>query len=353
MDALTLESPAGALAELAERGGTDFPNLLAARERTATRLAELRERLSAAPPSSLLDEERDREAIVLFGSWGRAELTPASDDDWALVVPGTAPPQGERDHLLAWVGDTVGGKGAAPGEQGTFGTVVSAEDLVAHIGLEGDSNTNLTRRMLLLLESVAATGEEFHDRAVRRVLDAYLDPSADVGDWRPPRFLLNDLVRYWRTIAVDFEAKHRQRGGQDPKWVMRNAKLRLSRKILFAGGLVPVLLCRELEARDHAEFLVAQLAAPPTDRLAAAFLLTGGSGGLDTGARTLAAYDRWIGVLADGDARAALGALTREDRHDSALWREVRDLGVQVQTGLLALLFQTELAPVAQEFLVF
>jgi len=353
VDALTIASPVGALEDLAERTGTAFPNLAAARALTARRLEDLRTRLSEAPPTSLLADEGARESIVLFGSWGRAELTPASDDDWALVVAGGTPHEGERDHLLAWVGDTVGGAGAAPGTQGTFGTVVSAEALSHHIGLEDDSNMNLTRRMLLLLESVPATAAEVHERAVRRVLDAYLHPSADGGDYRPPRFLLNDLVRYWRTIAVDFEAKHRAAEGTDRKWVMRNAKLRLSRKLLFAGGLVPVLLCRELRAHRHADFLVAQLAAPPTDRLAAAFLRTEAGGGLDAGARTLGAYDRWIGILADGQARAALAALTREDRETSDLWQEVKVLGDQLQAGLLALLFQTELAPVSQDYLVF
>jgi hypothetical protein len=189
---------------------------------------------------------------------------------------------------------------------------------------------------------------------VRRVLDAYLDPTADGGDYHPPRFLLNDLVRYWRTICVDFEGKHRDPDGRGhEKWVLRNAKLRLSRKMLFAGGLVPVLLCREREAIGMTDFLVAQLAAPPTDRLASAFLRTEAEGGLDAGARTLAAYDRWIGLLGDPEARAELQSLSRETRGDSALWREVRELGEQLQGGLLALLFQTELAPVSQQYLVF
>jgi hypothetical protein len=349
------DNPLGALEQLADRSGTPFPNLQAARARTQQRLLELRIRLADQPPTSLLGDaaDADRHAVVLFGSWGRAELTASSDDDWALVVDGAEPAGHERGHLLAWIGDAVGADGAAPGGQGTFGDVVSAATLARNIGLEGDTNTNLTRRMLLLLESVPATGRAVWTRALRGVLDAYLDPTADGGDYQPPRFLLNDLVRYWRTIAVDFEGKHRASGHSDEKWVMRNAKLRLSRKLLFAGGLIPVLLCRERPAADMATFLERQLAAPPTDRIAAAFLAAQGPGVVDIGARTLGAYDRWVGVLADRDKRDELSRLTREDRSTSAVWREVRELGEQLEEGLLALLFQTEIAPVSQRYLIF
>ncbi len=354
MDADPAAGPSGALELLSERTGTPFPNLLAARTLTRRRLAELRPRLDDAPPASLLDDERPREAVVLFGSWGRAELTAHSDDDWALVVDSGGAELGEREHLLSWVGDALGTGDAVPGATGIFGEVVSAESLAARIGLQDDSNANLTRRMLLLLESVAVARPEVHDRAMRRVLGAYLDPTADGGDRRPPRFLLNDLIRYWRTIAVDFEGKHREIDGDGAeKWVMRNAKLRLSRKVLFAGGLVPVLRCHEHAADGMTDFLVEQLAAPPTDRLADAFLAAGTQAGLDIGVRTLDAYDRWIGLLGDADARAGLQALTRETRGDSQLWHEVRDLGDRLQGGLLALLFSGRLAPISQQYLVF
>jgi hypothetical protein len=42
-------------------------------------------------------------------------------------------------------------------------------------------------------------------------------------------FSLNDIVRFWRTMAVDFASKQRDRAGEE--WGLRNAKLRMSRKL--------------------------------------------------------------------------------------------------------------------------
>jgi hypothetical protein len=47
----------------------------------------------------------------------------------------------------------LGGGPRKPGGQGLFGGPIGVPELIANIGLDADTNTNLTRRMLLLLES--------------------------------------------------------------------------------------------------------------------------------------------------------------------------------------------------------
>src|SRR4051794_5959690 len=56
-----------------------------------------------------------------------------------------------------------------------------------------------------------------------------------------PRILQNDMARYWRSLAVDFAYKRRQRAGQG--WALRTAKLRLSRKLTYASGLLMCFDC--------------------------------------------------------------------------------------------------------------
>jgi hypothetical protein len=332
--ALTLD-PAGALGRL----GAELPNLTAARERTLSAIAERRADLAGHGHGLDLDPDA---SVVLFGSWGRHELTPHSDDDWALLVDG-APRDGvaPADAALA----ERFGNDRAPGRTGVFGGRVFADDLTSRIGLDADSNANLTRRMLLMLESQPVANDAVHRRIWERVLDGYL---ADADrPYRPPRFFLNDLIRYWRTICVDFVGKERE-GGE--KWGIRNAKLRTSRKVLFAGGLVPLLLTHRFTLAERRDYLAAQLAAPATDRLAAAFVDCGAP---DAGIRALSAYDRWLGVLADENRRSELERLTKETAYASQVFRDVRRHAAELERGLLVLLFDTELLPHVREHGIF
>jgi Nucleotidyltransferase domain len=330
MSAVTID-PAGAL----ERLGADLPNLLAARARTREAVAARREALRALALG-------EAASVVLFGSWGRGELTRGSDDDWAVLVDDAAAADSAPEPSTV-AAALEGGRG--PGRSGVFGGRILCDDLLSRIGLEGDSNTNLTRRMLLMLESQPVAGDAVHRRCWERVLDGYLE-DAD-RPYRPPRFFLNDLIRYWRTICVDFVGKERE-GGE--KWGIRNAKLRTSRKVLFAAGLVPLLQTHRFARDERRDYLAAQLAAPATDRLAAAFL---DCDARDAGVRALGAYDRWLGVLDDPERRGELESLTKETAHESAVFRDVRRHATELHRGLLVLLFDTPLLPHVREHGIF
>ncbi|MBJ7471913.1 MAG: hypothetical protein JHD16_11460, partial [Solirubrobacteraceae bacterium] len=333
MEVRPVTAPLGSLEHLATRCTTSFPALLAARQRTEAKMGELARDLSQI----YLPEET---SVVLLGSWGRAEVTGVSDLDWLLVDAKSArAPIGSSEPIpmaqmaldptfagtpvaahLHDLSEIMGRHGADPGSQGTFGTAVHVADLAQKIGLDEDSNQNLTRRMLLALESVPATGAEHHATALRRIITTYL--AGRTRDYRPPRFLLNDLIRYWRTIAVDFEGKRREQ--DDHKWAVRNVKLRTARKVLFMGGLLPVLACRNLPADEMGGYLFDQFSAPATDRIAHAFLSWDAP---DEGVRALRAYDAVLGRLADADTRRRLDELAYEHARDDSLFLELRRLG--------------------------
>ena len=140
-----VESMTTPLQQLTAASGRSFPNLLAARELTATKLIERRASLAEFVHGNDV-------AVVLMGSWGRSEVTSGSDDDFMLLIDGDVrpdirPSKAEIETILD----------QAPGDQGIFGEPVSSRRMIKKIGLEEDSNSNLSRRMLFLLESAYAT----------------------------------------------------------------------------------------------------------------------------------------------------------------------------------------------------
>lgn len=322
----------GALDQLARHAGAEFEHLARARRHTDE---DLPKRANAVAEVELPDES----TLCLMGSWGRREVVTGSDDDWLLI--GEA--EGGAPALVRQLRERLGD----PGPERVFGTYAAKRTLVTQIGLDRDQNSNLTRRILLLLESLPLRNARYHGLVREALLDRYVDRS--VRDYRVPRFLLNDIVRYWRTICVDFAGKEQDRGGAG--WGLRNAKLRTSRKLLFASGLFPTLLCGRLPRAEMKPFLARQLAAPATDRVASAFLA---AGEIDVGARALGAYDRFVGMLSDPTVRTHLKQVTRDDARTSPTFREVRRLGDRLQEALVALLFETSLfARAAREYAVF
>ena len=319
--------------------------LLQARRLTETELTALRGRLDG----SRLPE---RAALVLFGSWGRHELTPGSDSDWGLILAPGAPAEDDASvrRAVAYLHEVFADR-SAPGRQGYFGCAFSAAPLADRIGLDEDDSRNLTRRMLLLLESVAVDGDDVRLEVRDRVLDRYLQYHR--RGFRPPRFLLNDVIRYWRTICVDFEGKvaqDRRDGASRDKFAMRNAKLRTSRKLMYASGLLPALLCAFVEADAIPSFLRAQLDAVATDRIARALVHLDRT---DTAVRTMAAYSDWLALLADEERRAALEAVSSgARRRSSPEYREAERIGAVLDNGLASALFDTALASVARTYAV-
>ena len=290
--------------------------------------------------------------VVLFGSVARYEVTSNSDVDWILLLDGSATP--EHRSLATEVEATlVNNKYIKPGSSGIFGTFVGSHDLVHKIGGEDDSNSNTTRRVLLLLESLPLGDREAYDRVRKQILRRYIEDDRGLthssGDIRVPRFLLNDLTRYWRTVTVDFVYK--QVADSDKKWAIRNAKLRMSRKLVFAAGLLRCFFCdfdeAAAEARESLKaptrevafllrYLEDQFDLSPLETVARACL------SLDIKKETVRnifdSYDKFLAVLDDQGKRKELEeAHSHDDLRASKAWDEVRNMTRPFHHGLVDL----------------
>lgn len=252
---------------------------IAARIEALRKSAELSARWIAGARSRFTADQPVESAIadvVAFGSLARQELTAESDLDYLVVAIGMPrDPRGLTDLLLATdgmrrelavqAGKDPGGELRKPGASGVFGCVVSSVEITERIGLQDDTNHNQTRRLELIQESVSLLSQDVYDEILDALLSRYLHPFlGEVSPDRVPRFLLNDVIRYWRTITVDYQAKVWSTGDD---WGLRYLKLIIPRKLTYAGTLASLLACGLLHSAT-VEDLRVQLAMPPLARLA-------------------------------------------------------------------------------------
>lgn len=127
-------------------------------------------------------------------------------------------------------------------------------DILKNIGSrEDDYNNALTARMLLILESKFLYNEDTFRKFRACAVDAYFKDFHDHQRSFRPIFLLNDVLRFWRTMCINYENAREWRS-QTPersaKGHLANLKLRFSRlNICFSfiahllakgGSLAPV-----------------------------------------------------------------------------------------------------------------
>lgn len=351
---------------LAAKIGQDWTYLGAAQERAVKE----RRRLQAA----LNDLDGADSSIVVFGSLGRDEFTPGSDVDWTLLIDGISDPAHldtalEIRRRLKELGH------APPGREGVFGNLAFSHNLIHQIGGEDDSNSNTTRRILLLVESQVIGRRDAHQRTLHNILHRYLYEDRGLwygsGEFRVPRFLLNDIVRYWRTMAVDFAYKQRTRGNEG--FALRNIKLRISRKLIFISGMLACFSCHlDLTPEEKELFYGSKAVQPVVDHLQRTLSLPP----LQLIARVLlkyeelwpsasalfGTYDRFIGILADESPlpnsktrRKHLDDLPFEELEDDEVFREARELSHRFRDAVhdIFLRSKTDLSRLTIEYGVF
>jgi hypothetical protein len=349
----------GYVGELQRQYELEIPSIVAARARTKQAL----ERLNVLERYSSADA-----AIVAYGSIGRGEVTDNSDADWTMLVDGPSIPDHVKtvrsiaDHI-----ETLGFR--KPGPANIFGALSNSFDLVHNIAGIADTNQNLTRRVLLLVESAAITQPLVRERVLRNIIARYVIYDTTVPRPKPldqviPHFLLNDVVRYWRTMASDYAAKMWERNAEE--WALRNVKLRFSRKLIFIAGLL-ICFSFELDPPDDREDIVANRENLP-EELAGHILRHVGDTPLDLVARALLmyadektsrdlmeSYDVFLGILGDVEKRAELKKLKLNEALASAAWNEARDASHRFREGVESLFLKSneQLKTLMMRFAIF
>ena len=194
--------------------------------------------------------------VYCGGSLGRGDVGSKSDLDLFIV---TKKPMEELKRLtevrlLAHAIEINEKLQYGPfSNDGQYLKVYSQGAMLEALGAPDDDSENLfTARMLLLLESKCVCGEQAYDESINRIIAHYFRDRRGKRSFRP-LFLLNDLLRYWRTLCLNYELT---RDIEGRPWRKKNINLKFSRMLTIFGTVFPIV-AGKIDSEEAVSKLVA------------------------------------------------------------------------------------------------
>lgn len=278
--------------------------------------------------------------IVITGSFGRNEASNKSDLDIFLfcdkeedITHVESEVKGIEECIKKYVVEDTG-------DTGTFGTdkIVSFASLLENIGGKDDLNQLLTRRILFLLEGRSIYNRALFEKYRKELIEKYLQPTSD-DDSKIDKYLLNDIIRYYRTVTTDFQHKI-DSGGKS--WGLRNIKLKFSRKFLYFAGIAAVGCASSDESPEYDKRVRSLLLSLGTDPLQRIFNVCQTKlAGKDSSTLNdiFSDYNYFLERISDEGKRKSLEMIKKkEDRRGSELYLELSNKSMDFTVNLHKLL---------------
>jgi len=220
--------------------------------------------LSRSVEAILRDDQFPGVAIYVVGSLGRKEIGPTSDVDiYAVSRDELSPGSGESffPSVIAGLRSRLG-PGATVDQKCL--RVFSRHKLARMIGTSSDDYENtLTARALLLLESQALGNPSDYLLSIETLASGYFaERTHRAGEFRAA-FLLDDLMRFWKTLCVNFEVA--SYNGSRPV-ALKSIVLRFSRVLTVFSTILNIMAKRDFCESD----LVGLVPLSPWERVARA-----------------------------------------------------------------------------------
>jgi len=264
--------------------------------------------------------------VVADGSYARKEASPESDIDFYIV--GNFEPE-EHSEILNSVNECI--KTVVhnmPSVAGPFAAVCSPSDISSNIGGDNDSNSDFTRRILLLLEGDWLFNQALFGQIRKSLIDTYV--MKGISEKQLALFLLNDVIRYYRTVCVDFNYKTIE---SSKPWGIRNIKLVFSRKFLYFCGVLAVAETANMTAQEKRDRLVYLLDMPPIQR----FQEVCGT----QFSKTLQIYCEFLKEISDPATRDDLKKVPNDRDKHTEKFRHLKNLSFRFSHQLMRDLRQT------------
>lgn len=244
--------------------------------------------------------------LAAAGSLGRMEVLQHSDCDLIVIVPDDLTPDSDAAHNIMYaVWERLEPLNLRlPKSWGIFIEPASIAGLTRpeDLGHLGDSRSNFGKRLQCLLDSQPLFRPERFRELQQRILEWYATAFVESGYAKQWTYLLNDLIRYYRSYAAwqQFELKIEH----DDSWYIRNAKLRTSRLIMYAGMLLLLGESSRHQPRDKVAWLLERLGMTPLERVIWCMEQYGDTD--DDIIKLLECYEIFMAGMNDETIRAAL-----------------------------------------------
>jgi hypothetical protein len=257
--------------------------------------------------------------IYATGSFGRREASPHSDLDLFIVSLSDEKDRDDRSYLsrineILLKAELIRAarelKFPDFSKDGQFLQHHTAARLIRSTGKQSDDYENtFTARLLLLLESRPLVGNDVHAKIIDDVIERYWREFPDYFDRFIPAYLANDILRYWRTLCLNYEAatsersKNEQTALDRAKRKIKNYKLKHSRMLTCYSAVLFLLSVYGRNNTVTIDDARTMVTLTPTARVEEVFNQLKGSGPADRIEQFLEKYERFLEVTnaSEGD----------------------------------------------------
>lgn len=202
-------------------------------ERTEQKVNAIRNKFS----NSKLFENRSI-TIYCAGSLGRGDIGSHSDLDLFLLSGEKKSRLKEVEMLAAIININRDLNYQEFSNDGRYLKIYDKEAMLKAVGHPRDDSENLfTARMLMLLESRAICNDLIYEEYLDSIIEHYFRDSRGKQSFRP-LFLINDILRYWRTLCLNYE---QIRDEPNKPWGKKNINLKFSRMLTVFGTILPIV----------------------------------------------------------------------------------------------------------------
>ena len=152
---------------------------------------------------------------------------------------------------------------------GKFLGPYSSDELIGNLGHpQDDDSQTFTARLLLLLESQPMLGENFYDEVIEQAIDAYWRDYVGHEENFIPAYLINDILRLWRTFCVNYEAFTKSEPEKErAKRLLKNYKLRHSRLLTCYSAIAHILELHRKRGTASPKDILHMVQLTPLERL--------------------------------------------------------------------------------------